>query len=362
MICVGRALHQKRRIISALRTCSSGVDMFFRLPPLGLSSSFLSFLLPPFLSFSWCFLLRPLSSLSPSFSPLPAFLLLRFALFVLLPLCLPSCSLFSLSASFVLFSSWSVPCAVCSLPVLSPCGPFHSSCRGVVLSYDAVMEPDEAPSFGSGDGRYQGRPVLHLRGQRTQSIQVQCEHFNPNTHRLFTALNGDELFIRAVDPRSLSPELVESPGTRGRALLVRVDSPITVIFPPHTCRVLYTGLHAAVTQGCLLRVYPEPIPHARELTGIWDGRVPPLLPITRFIPRQLTPLSPIVLQLWNNSSWVVQLSEGCTVAYLELQRLDPMSPLLPDSRLAGREHIRPVTSFTRPAQAIRRNWSDPSWD
>ena len=224
------------------------------------------------------------------------------------------------------------------------------------------MEPDEEPSFDSGDGRFSGRPVLHLRGHRTQSIQVQCEHLNPNTDRLFTALNGDELFIRAVDPRSLSPELVEAPGTRGRALLVRVDSPITVIFPPHTCRVLYTGLHAAVTQGCLMRVYPEPIPHARELTGIWDGRVPPLLPITRFIPRQLTPLSPIVLQLWNNSSWVVQLSEGCTVAYLELQRLDPMSPPLPDSRLVGREHMHPATSFTRPAQAIRRNWSDPSWD
>ena len=224
------------------------------------------------------------------------------------------------------------------------------------------MEPDEEPSFGSGDGRFPGRPTLRLRGQRTQLLHVQREYFNPSTDRLFTALNGDELFIRAVGPRSLSPELVEPPGTRGRALLVRVDSPITVIFPPHTCRVLYTGLHVAATQGCLLRVYPEPVPHAREFTGSWDGRVPPLLPITRFIPRQLTPFSPIVLQLWNNSSWLVQLSEGCTVAYIELQRLDPLSPPPSESRVASQEHSHPVASFTRPAQVMRRNWSDPSWD
>ena len=177
------------------------------------------------------------------------------------------------------------------------------------------MEPDAEPPVVPGTRLLS--PVLPR-----QQVQVQQQSFSPVdcvTYR--NNIHDVEVIIKALHPRAMLPELLESPNTQDRLLYIGVDYPIDVIFETQAEVTVDTGLAIAVTQGFAVDILPAPPQNNNEVEPYWDTCVPAPVPLETRLTPGTSAFTPLVFRMHNVSRGRLLAKTGTELVRLSIVKL-----------------------------------------
>ena len=177
------------------------------------------------------------------------------------------------------------------------------------------MEPDAEPPLAPG-------PQLPSPVPPRQQVHVQQQSFSPLdcvTYR--NNVHDVEVIIKALHPRAMLPELLESPNTHGRLLHIGIDYPIDVMFERSAELLVDTGLAMAVTQGFAIDILPAPPQNDNNVEPYWDTCVPTPVPLDARLSPGTAAFTPLVFHMRNISLGRVLAKTGTELVRLSIVKL-----------------------------------------